>query len=153
MGKVRLRNCTHCGRSGHKGDSTDREKHCPAYGKTCDNCGKKGHFRRKYLSKKIQQKDDGNKQSLVEDEDAEANSVSVLRVVAGVTKDVHNDQPWKVPHMIHNYRTWVECPPPSHPQLNVTLSVAVDGYKRISSRGASVGRFRLSGVLYGSKTD
>ena len=113
----------------------------------------KGHFQRKCLSKKIQQKDDGDKQSLVEDEDADANSVSVMCVVANVTKNVHNSQPWKVPHMIHNNGTWVECPPPSHPQLNVTLSVAVDGYKRISSRFASVGRFRLSGVLYGSKTD
>ena len=51
VGKVELLNCTHCGRSGHKGDSTDKEKHCPAYDKTCDNCGKKGHFRRKCLSK------------------------------------------------------------------------------------------------------
>ena len=32
VGKVRLRNCTHCGRSGHGSKSTDREKHCPAYG-------------------------------------------------------------------------------------------------------------------------
>ena len=73
---------------------------------TCDNCGKKGHFQRECLFKKIQQKNDGNKQSLVEDEDA--NSVSVMRVVANVTKDVHNSQPWKVPQMIHNNGTWVE---------------------------------------------
>ena len=101
---------------------------------SCNICGEKGHFQRKCLSKKIQQKDDGDKQSLVEDEDADANSVSVMRVVSNVTKDVHNSQPWKVPHMIHNNGTWVECPPPSHPKLNVTLSVAVDGYKRISKQ-------------------
>ena len=51
VGEVKLRNCTHCGRSGHKGDSTEREKHCSAYGKTCDICGKKGHFRRKCISR------------------------------------------------------------------------------------------------------
>ena len=96
---------------------------------------------------------------MVENENADVDSVSIreytglMHIVANVTKNIHGGQPWKVPHMIHNYRTWVECPPPSHPQLNVTFSVAVDGYKRISSRGASVGRFRLSGVLYGSKTD
>ena len=92
VGKVRLRNCTHCGRSGHGGGLTDREKHCPAYSKSCNKCRKKGHFQRKCLSKKIQQKYDGDKQSLVEDEDADANSVSVMRVVANVTKDVHNSQ-------------------------------------------------------------
>ena len=53
--KVKLRNCTHCGRSGHKGDSTDREKHCPACSKSCNKYGKKGHFQRKCLSKKIPQ--------------------------------------------------------------------------------------------------
>ena len=89
--KVKIRNCTHCGRSGRKSDSADREKYCPAYSKSCNKCGKKGHFQRKCLSKKIQQKVDGDKQSLVED--ADANSVSVMRVVANVTKDVHNSQP------------------------------------------------------------
>ena len=49
VGKVRLRNYPHCGRLGHGCDSTDREKHCPADSKTCDNCGKKGHF--KFLCK------------------------------------------------------------------------------------------------------
>ena len=80
VGKVKLRKCTHCGRLGHKSDSSDREKHCPAHSKSCNKCGKKGHFQRKCLSKKIQQKDDGDKQSLVEDEDADANSLSVMRI-------------------------------------------------------------------------
>ena len=96
----------------------------------------------KCLSKKIQQKDDGDKQSLVEDEDADANSVSVMRVVSNVTKDVHNSQPWKVPHMIHNNGTGVECQTPSHPKLNVTLSVAVDGYKKISKQAPPFTRRR-----------
>ena len=64
---------------------------------------------------------------MFEDEDADANSMSVMHVVANVTKYVHNSQPRKVPHMIHNNETWIECPPPSHPTLNITLSVAVDG--------------------------
>ena len=59
-------------------------------------------------------------------EDADANSVSVISVVAGVTKDVHGNQQWKVPHMIHKNGAWVECPPPSHPKLNVSLSVTID---------------------------
>ena len=42
--KVKLRNCTHCGRSGHGGDLTDREIHCPAYSKTYNKCGKKVPF-------------------------------------------------------------------------------------------------------------
>ena len=54
VGKVKQRNCTHCGRSGHQDSSTDREEHCPAFDKTCNNCGKKGHIRKKCLSKKIQ---------------------------------------------------------------------------------------------------
>ena len=76
----------------------------------------------------------------------DANYVSLMHVVAGVTKDVHNDQPWKVPHMIHNNGTWVECPPPSHPKLNVTLSVAVDGYKRISKQAPPATRRRTAEV-------
>ena len=138
----KLRNCTHFGRSGHKNISTDRKKQCPAYGKPCKNCGGKGHFRKKCLSKKIHQKDDENKQSLVEDKDADANSVSMMRHVSNVTKDVRNSQPWKVPHMIHNNGTWVECPPPSHPKLNVTLSVPVEGYKKISKQAPPATRRR-----------
>ena len=75
----------------------------------------KGHFRRKCLSKKIQQKDDGNKKSLVEDENAYVDSVSikenswVMQVVAGVTKHILGSQLWKVPYMIHNNGTGIEC--------------------------------------------
>ena len=67
---------------------------------------------------------------MVEDEAAHANSVSVMLVVSNITKDVHNSQPWKVPHMIHHNGARVECPPPSHPKLYVTHSVAVNGYKK-----------------------
>ena len=95
LGKFELQSCTHCGRPGHGGDSTDRKKHFSAYSKTYDNCGKKGHFRRKCLFKKIEQKDYRNGQSLVEDENADFDSVFieentwVMHVVAGVTKYVH----------------------------------------------------------------
>ena len=57
--------------------------------------GKKGHFQRKCLSKKNQQKDNGNKQSLVEDENADVDSVSIeenaglMHIVVGVTKNIH----------------------------------------------------------------
>ena len=148
VGKVKLRKCTHCGRSGHQGSSTDREKHCPAYDKTCNNCGKKGHFRKKCLSKKVQQKEKKHEQSSdeKEEEDADANVVDVMHVVAGVTKNVHSDQSWKVPHMVHSNGAWVECSPPSHPKLNVTLSVAVDGYKRISKQAPPATRRRTAEV-------
>ena len=52
VGKVKLRNCTHCGRSGHQGNSTDREKHCPAYDKTCNNFGKGVIFRKSAVLRK-----------------------------------------------------------------------------------------------------
>ena len=51
-----------------------------------------------------------------------------MHVVAGVTKNVHSDQSWKVPHMVHSNGAWVECSPPSHNKLNVTLSVAVESH-------------------------
>ena len=69
-----------------------------------------------------------------------------MRVVAGVTKDVHNNQPWKVPHVIHNNGTRLECPPPSHPKLNVTLSVAVNVNKRISKQAPPATRRRTAEV-------
>ena len=39
--------------------------------------------------------------------------MNVMHVVAGVTKNVHSDQSWKVPHMVHSNGAWVECSPPS----------------------------------------
>ena len=67
------------------------------------------------FQKKNQQKDHGNKQSLVEDEDADVDPVSVeenaelMRIVSFVSKNVHGNQPWKVPYMIHNNGTGIEC--------------------------------------------
>ena len=81
---------------------------------------------------------------MVEDKKADADSVSVMHVVAGVTKDIQNSQSWKVLHMIHTKRTWVECPPPIYPKINVTLSVAVDGYKRISKQAPPATRRRTA---------
>ena len=79
-------------------------------------------------------------------DNADANVVNVMHVVAGVTKNVHSDQSWKVPHMVHSNGAWVECSPPSHPKLNVTLSVAVDGYKRISKQAPPATRRRTAEV-------
>ena len=89
---------------------------------------------------------------MVEDENAYVDSVSikenseVMHIVVGVTKNILGSQPWKVPHMIHNYGTGIECLPPSHPKLNVNLSVAVDGYKRISKQAIPATRRRTADV-------
>ena len=44
-------NCDFCGQSHKKG-----KKNCPAFGKICDNCGGKNHFKNVCKSKKIQTK-------------------------------------------------------------------------------------------------
>ena len=49
--------------------------------------------------------------------------------------------------MIYNNGIWVECPPPSHPKSNVNLSVALNGYKRMSKQALPATRRRTAEVL------
>ena len=41
----KLKRCRNCNRTGHNSSIKERERSCPAWGKSCDNCGKEGHFK------------------------------------------------------------------------------------------------------------
>jgi hypothetical protein len=43
---LHTKKCTYCGGSPHSTNNTpsDREKECPAWGKSCKNCGVRDHF-------------------------------------------------------------------------------------------------------------
>ena len=56
--------------------------------------GKRAISNESAFPRKFSRKRTGMKQSLVEDEKADVDSISV----AGVIKDIYNSQPWKVPH-------------------------------------------------------
>ena len=40
--------CTFCNNQGHGSRQEEQQGVCPAYNKTCNHCGKQGHFRAAY---------------------------------------------------------------------------------------------------------
>ena len=142
-GAPRSKLCSHCGRSGHGSSLQDREKLCPAFGKKCDKCGKDGHFRRKCMSRK--QKETGGDlksaaHSVVKDDsEADADVVSagelagLMHVIASVSKAAAKASTIKVPHMLFEHLNWIKQQPPNHPMLNLEVSVATDGYKKVGA--------------------
>ena len=141
-GTPRIKRCSHCGRTGHGSTPTEREKSCPAFGKTCDNCGKEGHFMKKCLSRKKKNSSGGPKSAEIveqKESEAEADVVSVgelagvMCAIASVSKAAAKASSVKVPHMLYDHLRWVKQQPSSHPMINVEVSIAVDGYKEVGA--------------------
>ena len=139
-GSLRVRSCSHCGKTDHGSSAQERERSCPAFNKKCDRCGKEGHFKRKCMSKRHGGSDGGPKSAgVVEREELEADVVSagelagLMHVMANVSKLAAKSSTITVPHMLFEHLKWIKKQPPSHPMLPVELSVATDGYKEVGA--------------------
>ena len=131
------RTCDYCGRSCGSSASasrSSREKHCPAWGKTCSNCKQKGHFAAVCRNQRRRRE-----VTVVEDADPEdtvrLNSISLgevaglLYCAAKVNREVSRVNKMRVPHMLHEQLEWVVKHLPPQPCLQLTVSIDTQSYR------------------------
>ena len=126
----------------------EREKSCPAWGKSCDNCGKEGHF--KACCRSTRKQSHANevtgepaKNNIVKANVLEAGAqvtcnvgamAGVMMTIANVFKvnrSLKGKVGLKIPHMIYEQIKWVIKAPRKHPTCTLSVTVSVNGYQEV----------------------
>ena len=110
------RSCQYCGEKGHgrSAPTQTRKKTCPAYGTTCENCGKPNHFKNVCRSKP-----------------AHDTNNAVFDSLCGVTATIHPKRhPIRLSHHTYNELadTWLRSNSLPQPFINITASIALADY-------------------------
>lgn len=121
--------CVWCGKTGHgERDHDNRKEFCPASGKTCNNCMKRGHFATVCKGKK-------NTTSANLDMIEEPNDISYLGHISTMEiSHVHdiNNKSCAIPHMEHTDNTgWINKTSQSDPIINLKIETCQAPYLKL----------------------
>ena len=115
--------CRNCDQVGHGSSSGKGEKACPAWDKKCDSCWKEAHYKVCCKSGKKQSTTMTN----IEVTESEVMSRGALAAIMSMRKAMGKATGFKVQHMLYGQLRWIKKNPPSHPLINLSVILSVNG--------------------------
>ena len=133
-----LQSCSNCGESDHTSGRKVRRKHCLAWNKYCEICGKRGHIGR--VCKGDQSSSADSYPSLGE--------IAALRYcLASISKQLQPTKKVNLPHMVYDQLGWSVSRTKPAPYVKVSVKVDTQSYRDQNIRPPSAYRHREADIL------